>query len=186
MVTAAKPKSAVAGAVHVAPIGTTLPTTADGALDQAFIGLGYNTEDGLTRSVEKDTEIVKAWGGDVVLVLDNGKTETFKFSMLDAHSTAALKLLNGDDNVSGTALATGISVTSNNKEQSAHAFVIDMIEQGNTLHRVVIPKGIVTEIEDITYVDSDALAYGITLTALADSENNTVYEYYKTASTSGT
>ena len=75
-------------------------------------------------------------------------------------------------------------MTSNNKEQSAHAFVIDMIEQGNTLHRVVIPKGIVTEIEDITYVDNDALAYGITLTALADSENNTVYEYYKTASAS--
>ena len=181
MVTAAKPKSAIGGAVWVAPYGTDLPESANANLNAAFKGLGYNTEDGLTRSVEKDTETVKAWGGDVVLVLDNGKTETFKFSLLDAHSVPGLKLLNGDENVTGDELATGISVVSNNKEQAAHAFVIDMIERNNTLHRIVIPNGIVSEIEDINYVDNDAVAYGITLTAMADASNNTVYEYFKTA-----
>ena len=180
MVTAAKP--AVGGAVHVAPLGTTLPTTAIAALDEAFVNLGYATDSGVTRSVEQDTEVVKAWGGDTVLVLENGKTETFAFSMLDAHSIATLKVLNGDDNVTGTALATGISVTSNNSEKGGHIYVIDMIEKGNTLHRIVIPNGIVSSVEDITYVDSAAVAYGVTITAVADDSGNTVYEYFQTAS----
>ena len=57
-----------------------------------------------------------------------------------------------------------------------------MIESGNTLHRIVIPNGVVTELEEINYVDNDALAYGMTITAIADSAGNTAYEYMKTAS----
>ena len=181
MVTAAKPQ--VGGAVYRAPLGSTLPTSAAEALATAYKALGYNTDEGVTRSFDQDTEVVKAWGGDVVLVLENGKTETFQFSMLDAHSVEALKMVNGDANVTGSTLASGISVISNNDEKGAHIFVIDMIESGNTLHRIVIPNGIVTEIEDITYVDSEPIAYGVTITAMADDLGNTVYEYFKTAAT---
>lgn len=182
MVTAAKP--GVGGAVYVAPLGTSLPTDATTALAGTYKAVGYNTEDGVTRAVDQDTEVVKAWGGDVVLVLENGKTETFQFSMLDAHSVDALKIYNGDANVSGSTLASGISVVSNNKERGAHVYVIDMIESGNTLHRIVIPNGVVTELEDITYVDNAAVAYGVTITAVADSSGNSSYDYFKTASVS--
>ncbi len=179
MVTAAKPQ--VGGAVYRAPLGTTLPVTASEDLAAAFVALGYNTDEGVTRSFDLDTENVKAWGGDIVLTLDNGKTETFKFSMLDAHSVEALKMVHGDTNVSGSALETGISVTSNNAEKTPAVYVIDMIEKGNTLHRIVIPNGVVTELEDITYVDSEPIAYGVTITAMADSSGNTAYEYFKKA-----
>lgn len=179
MVTAAKPK--VGGAVYRAPLGTTIPTDATTALGGSFVAVGYNTEDGVTRAVEQDTEVVKAWGGDVVLVLENGRTETFQFSMLDAHSVEALKIYNGDSNVTGTALSTGISVKSNSSEKGGHIYVIDMIEAGNTLHRIVIPNGIVTELEDITYVDNAAVAYGVTITAVADSSGYSSYDYFKTA-----
>lgn len=179
MVTAAKP--AVGGAIHVAALGTTLPVTASEALAGAFVSLGYASDSGVTRTVEQDTEVVKAWGGDVVLVLENGKTETFAFSMLDAHSVAALKVLNGDGNVTGTALATGISVVSNNDEKGGHVYVLDMIEKDSTLHRIVIPNGIVSAVEDITYVDSEPVAYGVTITAVADNSGNTVYEYFLTS-----
>ena len=182
MVTAAKP--GVGGAVYVAPLGTSLPTDATTALAGTYKAVGYNTEDGVTRAVDQDTEVVKAWGGDTVLVLENGRTETFQFSMLDAHSVDALKIYNGDANVSGSTLASGISVVSNNKEKGAHVYVIDMIEAGNTLHRIVIPNGVVTELEDITYVDNAAVAYGVTITAVADSSGNSSYDYFKTASVS--
>lgn len=180
MVTAAKPK--VGGAIYRAPSGTTLPTDASSALAGTFVAIGYNTEDGVTRAIDQDTEVVKAWGGDTVLVLENSRTETFQFSMLDAHSVEALKIFNGDSNVTGSALSTGISVTSNNSEKGDHVFVIEMIEAGNTLHRIVIPKGVVTEVEDITYVDNAAVAYGVTITALSDSSGNSSYDYFKTAS----
>ena len=181
MVTAAKPQ--VGGAIYVAPLGSTIPTSADGSLAAAYEGVGYASDEGVTRTVDQDTEVVKAWGGDVVLVLENSKTETFKFGMLDAHSVAALKIVNGDNNVTGSALETGISVKSNNTEKGGHIYVIDMIEKGNTLHRIVIPNGVVTEIEDVTYVDNEAVVYGVTITAIADSSGNASYDYFKTAAT---
>lgn len=179
MVTAAKPK--VGGAISRAPLGATIPTAADTELASGYKNLGYVADSGLSRSIERDSEDIKAWGGDTVYVLDKGKKETYKFTMLNATDPEVLKTVHGDDNVTGTALASGITVQSNNSAQSGHIYVIDMIESENTLHRIVIPNGIVTEIEDISYVDSDVLGYGVTLTALADESGNTAYEYMKTA-----
>ena len=184
METAVKPK--VGGAISMAPLNTSLPTSADATLNQAFANLGNVSDAGLVRSTDMDTNVIKAWGGDVVLVLDNGKVETYKFSMLNVTDASVLKLTHGDNNVTGSSLATGISVVSNNNERIGHAFVIDMIENNNTLHRIVIPNGVVTELDDISYVDNDALAYGVTITAIADSAGNTAYEYLKTAASSVT
>ena len=178
MVTAATP--AVGGAISMAPLGTALPTSAAAELTEAFTKLGYVSDAGLVRAIDLDTEVVKAWGGATVLVLHNGKTETFQYTLLDAHSVAVLKLVNGDANVTGETLAAGISVQSNNKGNVGHVFVIDMLESGNTLHRIVIPNGILSSLGDITYVDTGAEAYDVTITAVADSAEQTCYEYFKT------
>lgn len=179
MVTAAKPK--VGGAVQVGPTTATLPKTADAALT-GFESLGYISDAGLVRTIELDNDTLKAWGGDVVLVLNNGKTEKFKFAMIDSDKAEVLKLVHGDENVNGTALKDGISIKSNNKDKGAKAFVIDMIEAENTLHRICIPSGMVTDVSDITYVDNGAVSYEVEITAIADSDGNTCYEYLKTAS----
>ena len=179
MVTAAKP--AIGGAISKAPAGSTLPTTAAATLDAAFKKLGYVSDAGLVRAIELDTATVRAWGGDVVLVLHNSKTETFQFTALDAHSPEVLGLAYNDENVTGDALSTGISVKSNTKEPVGHAFVVDMLEAGKTLHRIVIPNGVLTSLENITYVDTGAEGYGITITAIADATGNTAYDYFITA-----
>jgi len=183
MATAAKPK--VGGAVFYAPITASLPTSASATLDGSFANVGYISDAGVTRSVDLDSDTVKAWGGDVVLVLNNSKTETFNFAMLDSSDVNVLKLVNGSDNVTGTALATGISVKSNNADNTAHAFVIDMVEANDTAHRIVIPNGVITSIGDVTYVDNGAISYEVTITGIADSSGNTVYEYLLAAGSSG-
>ena len=47
------------------------------------------------------------------------------------------------------------------------------------LKRVVIPAGQVTNVNEVTYDDTSAVGYAVTLSALPDSEGNTHYEYFK-------
>lgn len=177
-VTAAKPK--VGGSIYIAPVGTTLPTTAAGTLDNAFVELGYASEDGLTNNNTPESDVVKAWGGDTVLTLMNSRDDTFSLTLIEATNVEVLKLVYGDDNVTGT-LATGIAITANTKDLDAHAFVIDMVLKGGAAKRIVIPNAKVSEIGEIAYTDSNAVGYETTLTCEADANGNTHYEYIKAA-----
>lgn len=177
-VTAAKPK--VGGAIYAAPVGTTLPTDTATALDAAFKELGYVSDDGLTNSNTPESDVIKAWGGDIVLTLLTSKDDKFSFKLIEVLNLDVLKLVYGDTNVTG-ALATGISISANSKELEDHAIVIEMILKGGVVKRVVIPQAKVTDVGDITYSDSDAVGYDTTLQCYPDSSGNTHYEYIKSA-----
>lgn len=177
-VSAAKP--AVAGAIFVAPKGSTLPTTADGALDVAFKALGYVSEDGVVNANSPTVETIKAWGGDTVLTTTSEKPDTFQYTLLEVLNLEVLKYVYGDSNVSGT-LQTGISINANNKVQAEYAIVIDMIMRGGVLHRIVIPDAAITEVGEITYKDDETVGYDTTVACMPDENANTHYEYFKAA-----
>ena len=177
-VTNAQP--AVGGAVLVAPLGTAVPTSADGSLNSAFTALGYISDEGATNTITRDMTDIKAWGGDTVLALQNSKDDKFKMTFLETMNVNVLKVVHGDTKVSG-ALSTGISVTESSLELEAHAWVIDMILRGNALKRIVIPNGKVSGIDEIAYAGTDATGIGIEITAMPDSSGNTHYEYIKAA-----
>lgn len=174
-VAAGKPK--LAGAISFAAISTTLPTSASEALDAGFVSLGYCSEDGLTNAQDRSSTDIKAWGGDVVLSVQDEKTDTFSFTLIESLNTNSLKAYFGDDNVTGD-LTNGITVKANSKELPEKAWVVDMILRG-ALKRIVIPKGKVTATESITYSDGAAVGLGVTVTAYPDSSGNTHYEYIK-------
>ena len=180
-VSTGKPK--VGGAVYVAATTATLPTAADATLT-GFTCLGYCSEDGVVNSTDIENDIVKAWGGDTVLTLETSKVDKFQMTLIESMNPDVLKEVYGADNVTGSALATGISVSVNSKALTARAWVIDMIMKGNVLKRVVIPSGTITDLGDIEYKDDDAVGYQITITAVADTSGNSHYEYLKTAAIS--
>lgn len=177
-VSAGKPK--ISGAVYRAAKGTTAPTDATTALAADFKALGYCSEDGLVNSNTPSSTEIKAWGGDTVLVIQEDKEDTFQLTLIETLNVEVLKAVYGSDNVSG-AIDTGITVKANAKQPEEGVWAIDMVMNGGAAKRIVIPQGTISELGDITYSDSDAIGYEITITATPDAEGNTHYEYIKSA-----
>lgn len=171
-VTTAKPK--IGGAIYTAPLGTELPKDTASELNEAFKSLGYISEDGLSNEDKRESEEIQAWGGDVVESAQKSNT------LIEALNIEVLKEIYGKDNVTGD-LKAGITVKSNSKPLEEHCLVIEMILKNNTVKRIVIPKGKVSEVGEIKYVDNEAAGYETTLQAFPDAEGNTHYEYIKGA-----
>lgn len=177
-VTTGKPK--VAGAVFAAPLGTALPTDATSTLNAAFKELGYVSEDGVTNNNSPETENVKAWGCDTVLVLQTEKTDEWTLTLIEALNPEVLKTVYGDANVTeGTGTITVNAATA---QLADKVYVIEMSMKGGALKRVVIPTGSISELGEVVYKDDEAVGYELTITALPNASGVTHYEYIKTAS----
>lgn len=171
-------KPRIGGAVYVAELGTELPKDAKTKLNEAFKSLGYISDDGLTNTNSPDSDKIKAWGGDTVLVVTTEKEDTFEFTLIESVNVDVLKTVYGKDNVTGD-LDSGISIKANALEIPSCSFVIDMVLKGGIVKRIVIANGTISEIGDIEYTDEDPIGFEITLEALPDKDGNTHYEYIK-------
>ena len=172
-----KPKST--GAVYVAPYGTTLPTNAHVALNAAFKGLGYVSEDGLVNSVETDTENVTAWGGDLVLVGQTSFTEMFTVNLIETNAEA-LKVYYGEDNVVEEGNGS-LTVTQNSDMLPNVSVVFELVMTGGRIKRIVVPNAQIADRSgEITYVDGEAIAYPAMFVAYPDANGDTHKEYIAT------
>ena len=178
-VSTGKPK--INGAVYRAPLGTTLPTDASTALATAFKDMGFVSEDGVSNSNSPDSEKVKAWGGQTVLVVVNEKPDSFKLKFLESLNTNVLETVYGSANVTADTQAGTINVVANAATLGEFVYVIEM-RMGTAMKRIVIPNGSLSEVGDIVYKDNEPVGYEVTLECLPDSSGNNHYEYIKLAS----
>lgn len=161
-------------AVFAAPKGTPLPTDATTALDAAFVDLGWVSEDGVTNSIQREVTRHKAWGGDVVKTTQDDYTETFKLALLET-SEAVLGVIYGANNVEATADA--ISVQHSSLMLQKQSFVIEFID-GDSVGRIVIEDGLVTEVDDVKYSHKELLSYGITVDVYRPADGTAAVKQY--------
>ena len=148
----------------------------------------YASDDGLKNNNSSESEDIKAWGGDTVLSVQTSKTDEFTFTLLESLSMDVLKAVYGNNNVTGN-LEDGIKVIANSEEQEECSWVIDMVLRGGVKKRIVLPDAKVKNVDEISYVDNEAIGYATTLACLPDStaDQATHYEYIKSVGgTTGT
>ncbi len=173
-VTTGKPN--ISGAIYTAPIGTTVPTDATTALDAAFVCLGYVSEDGLRNNNELSVEAIKAWGGNIVYRSLTEMNDEFSLSLIETENVDVLKTVYGESHVSVDA-DSNVSVDVVGEDPIERVWVFELALRGGKAKRIVIPDGAITSRDEISYTDSDAVAYGITISAYPDSNASTHKEY---------
>jgi hypothetical protein len=166
-------KPVATGGVLSAPVGTALPTAANGAIDEDFVPHGYVTEDGVTKSESRDTNEIKEWGGLTVKKSQTGFEATFQFAFLEYLNAGAAKTIYGDDAVSVTP-ANGshgeqIAIAVSGQEAPHRAWIFDMAD-GLTKTKVCIGDGQITEVGDTSYSVDGAATRDVTITVYPDSE----------------
>jgi hypothetical protein len=174
MTTAENVRVAVTGTINYGPAGTALPEDAVTALDAAFDEVGYAGEDGIVQTINEDRTDIKAWqNGDVVRKVRTSHDVTYSFTMLETNLTS-LEIYYGDGSVSGT-LADGV-VEVRGDAGTRGEWVLHVID-GDNLIRIVLPDGEVTERGDVNFVNAEAIAYPVTVTAYPDVDGVKAYLY---------
>lgn len=181
-VSTGKPK--ITGAIFRAPLGTTLPTDATSALDEAFVCLGYASDSGLSNPNEMDVSVIKAWGGMIVYRSLTELTDEFKTTLIESKNIDVLKAVYGSNNVTTTA-SGDIKVEVKAEDPEEAVWVFDMALRGGKAKRIVIPDGAITARDEITYNDSDPIGYGVTVSAYPDENGKTHEEYIEGETVSG-
>lgn len=164
------------GYAWVAPCGTELPTDAKSPIPEAFESLGYISEDGLTNTTDTDSEDYRDWGGDVIKSALSSYSESYQAGFLESRATV-LKTVYGDANVDDDG-AGSITVRHNGNFNEERSYVFEALITSTLIKRTVIPRGTITERDDVSENPDDLLVYTPTIKALPDSEGNTSYVYY--------
>lgn len=175
-----KPK--VTGGLWVAPKGTALPTNETTALAGTYQTVGYATEDGVTRTESRDSEVIKAWGGNTIVVAQTGIEATLQAGLAEYLNPLTQKLIYGDANVTTTPATSSagnkLVVTGKLGSPAPHkVWVIEMFS-GDATGRLVFPDVQITETDDVVYSDSELAARGVTATLFADATGAYFYEYW--------
>lgn len=170
-------KPAIGGSIYVESAPTsTLPTNAT-STPTGFTCVGFISEEGLVNANTFDNTPIKDWGGYTVGNVSSNFADNFRFTMIESKNKDVLDEIYGEENVTGTALSTGISVAVKPITYAKKKWYVDMIMDGNVLKRICLPAAAIIERQEIVYNATDPVAYGVTLGCSPDGSGNTHYEY---------
>lgn len=179
------------GAIFWAPLGTTLPTSATEELDSAFQNLGYVTEDGVTISTEEESDTIKAWGPEDVIVTQTSYGKTVNLNLMETARESVLKFVYGDKNV--TKNSNGSFAWDDTGEPLPRGvFIVDTLQNNGSAEprfkrQIFGDSQFVDRSGDHVYNDTDPVAFPIVVKAYkfrtADNKDTYVRTYLSAPAT---
>lgn len=147
-------------AIYLAPIGTTLPTTIDGALDDAFEDVGWLHSDGIKETpTGSKTDVRGHQGQRVVRTRMDTPGTTIGFHALE--SKAQTKQLRYDESDVTTTAGVRKATRSPGQKVSARAAVVDIFDADDVTvkERWVFPRIEITPDGERVFANSDIAGF---------------------------
>lgn len=161
---------AVTGAVYVGPTSASAPTGSGSTLT-GFTDLGYVSADGITETIERTTNQIRAWqGGALVREVTSEGTYSVSLTFIETNEDV-LELYFGSSITDGE--LNGDPTQSGGRK----SFVVDVVD-GSIVERTYIPAGEITAVGERTLASGEAIGYNVTITAYADTSNVTYKKWF--------
>ena len=142
--------------IYLAPIGTALPTTLDGALDSAFEDVGWIHSDGITETATGSKTVLRGHqGGNVVRSIMEESGTTVAFTALE--SKAQTQSLRYDEKSVTVAGGVRTAIRGAGQKVSARAAVIDVFDADDVTikERHIIERFEIVPDGDRVFANSD-------------------------------
>jgi len=165
----------ISGELYKAALGSTAPTDATTALDAAFVGLGYVSEDGVTESWDDSVDDIVAWqGATTVRSATTESTSSLELTLIQT-SAAVLEAFHRGSTVTEPEVGEyQIDVVPINADPSA--WVLDVVD-GTKLIRIYVGNGEVVERGEIMYANGEPIGYPLTIRCYPDASGNLMQKF---------
>lgn len=161
----AKSRVSVTGAWYMAPVSAPAPSLV--SIPAAYRNLGYISEDGTSREVDRSAEDIRAWQDAAKIrsvVTEAGIAYTFTLLETNRDTIALYNgLAESDISADGTYTVTPSSTG------GRRAFIF-VVFDGDYTRLVWIPEGEVSEIGEQVFAGGEPIGYEVTIQAYASSK----------------
>lgn len=163
------------GRIMVAPIGTAVSTTdVEAVLDADWRELGYATEDGVTLSVGKEIQDIRAWQAmDPVRRIVTNRNVTVAFTLRQLN-VDTVPFAYGGGTVTETAPGNYTYTPPEASEIDERALLIEWTD-GDKHYRAHFPRGSVTEAVETQLVRNDTANLPVTFGALTPDDDADIF-----------
>ncbi|MDH6111170.1 hypothetical protein P3T36_003194 [Kitasatospora sp. MAP12-15] len=168
------------GRILIAPVGTAAPADTVTAWGANWLDLGYTSTAGVKLTKKDKIDPVHSWqSASAARLIFAERDLKVHFQMIQINGETLPFFLGGDPLIQGMSTATppvptGIyqynlpTIPGANEK----ALGIEFTDGAAITYRIVIPRGQVTDTEDMTLTRTAAISLGVTYTALATNDAN--------------
>ncbi|MEV7285462.1 phage tail protein [Streptomyces sp. NPDC093252] len=157
------------GRILVASLGAPAPTDVTSAWSSEWKDLGYTSQDGIKLAKKDKLDPVETWQSvSPARFIYSDRDLTVKFQLLQLNEDT-LPFFMGGDAVTETAAGSGLFKyeLAADPKFNEKSLGIEFSDGGTITYRFVVPRGQVTETEELSLTRTASIKLGVTFTALA-------------------